>query len=209
MMTLLRRIALGLLLVMLVLASVTATMIARGEGAMRQSDRAFDAGQVREAIAFARRAAVAYVPAAPHVGAAYARLGAIAKGAEAAGHFQIAREAWEGVRAAALETRHAWQPHPEELHRANENLARIMASEAPSVSGGRTRVFELLAADPSPRAPLVGLLLLGFALEISGTAIFALRALTPDGRLVPAKARLAGVLTLLGVACWTIAASQA
>ena len=56
----------------------------QARAAMLESDAAFNAGEIRPATAHARRAATLYVPGAPHVDQAYARLFAIARGAEAA-----------------------------------------------------------------------------------------------------------------------------
>src|SRR5688572_14250308 len=104
----LRRIALGLLAVVLTLAAVTAKVLADGERHMRASEEAFDSGKLREAIISARRAATLYAPGAPHVDAAYGRLAAVAVGAEAAGQIDVARQSWEAIRSAALESRHVW-----------------------------------------------------------------------------------------------------
>jgi hypothetical protein len=52
-------------------------------------------------------------------------------------------------------------------------------------------------------------LLLGFALAVAGLVVTVLRGVGKDGRLVPAHARLGFALTLIGAACWTIAAWKA
>jgi hypothetical protein len=145
------------------------------------------------------------------VRAAHDRLRAIAVGAEASGHPDVAREAWEASRAALLEIRHAWQPHAELLGRANENLARLLAgsttehASAPS----REQLGAALAERSAPRTAIVVLLLSGFVLAMAGVAFLALGALTPAGGLRPGRARVAALLTVLGVACWTIAVHQA
>jgi hypothetical protein len=209
--TWLRRLAFAALLGVVVFASVTASTLARGEVALAASDAAFDAGRLRDAVVHARRAAVAYVPGAPHVRAAYARLHAIAIGAESSGHPAVAREAWEAMRAAALESRHVVQPHEEDLRRANEHLARLLANDgvATDAGKGRERLAELLARDTAPRAARVALLVLGFVLAIAGLGALAWKGVTREGRLVPSRARAALVLTVLGVACWTIAVYRA
>src|SRR5262249_15027502 len=121
----LRRIALGMLFAVLLFAALTARIISDGEAALAKSDAAFDKGDLRDAILYARRAAVLYAPGAPHVSAAYARLKAVALGAEQTGQFEIARQAWGATRGAALETRHFVTPRELDLQRANASLARL------------------------------------------------------------------------------------
>src|SRR5690242_19018897 len=123
----LRRAALGLLLAVLLLATLTGRMVIEGEAALRTSDAAFDRDDLAEAMLHARRVAILYAPGAPHVAAAFARLRAIALGAEALGDINMARRAWGAVRGAALETRHLTVPHQAELDLVNQNLARLRA----------------------------------------------------------------------------------
>lgn len=124
----LRGIALSWMLAVLALGALTARAVSDGEAQMTKSDRAFNQGDLGAALEHARRAAVAYAPGAPHVAAAYARLMAIAVGAEAQGNRALTLRAWRDVRGAALETRHVWTPHRHELERANRNLARLEAA---------------------------------------------------------------------------------
>lgn len=208
--TWLRRLAFAALLAVLVFASVTASTLARGEAALARSDEAFDVGRLRDSIVFARQAAVAYVPGAPHVRAGYARLRAIAIGAEATGHPAIAREAWEAVRAAVLESRHATGTHEDELRRANEQLSRLLADErGQSDPKARARLAEALSADGAPRAPRIVLLVIGFLLAIAGLSTFAWSGIGRSGVVVPSRARIAAFMTLVGVACWTLAIYKA
>lgn len=127
----LRGIALGLMLAVLALAVVTARAVSNGEAELKKSDVAFDQGRLTAALEHARRAAVDYAPGAPHVARAYARMIAIAVGAEARGKHQLALAAWRAVRGAALETRHLWIPRRRELERANRSLARLEAMPPP------------------------------------------------------------------------------
>ncbi len=121
----LRSVAVGLLLVVLGVAALTARAVREGERQMRESDAAFNRADLTSAVLHARAAAVMYAPGAPHVRRGYERLLAIAVGAEAAGQKRTAESAWRSVRGAALETRHVWVPHRAELARADENLARL------------------------------------------------------------------------------------
>jgi hypothetical protein len=204
-----------LLLGLLAFALLTWRVVRDGEAQMRESDRAFDAGDLRAATLHARRAAVLYAPGAPHVGEAYQRLVAIAVGSEAVGHPEMAVLAWGAVRGAALETRHVFVPHQAELERANQSLARLEAlapsplTPRASPERIRERALRELERDDAPRAPWVIALVAGFALAFLGLGVTALYGVGKDGTLAVSQAKLGLVLTLLGAACWTIAAWKA
>ncbi len=217
----LRRVALGLLLLLVFQAAITARLVLEGERALAASDRAFDQGDVRTATLQARAAAIAYVPGAPHVDAAYERLIAIATGAEATGDRELAAAAWRAVRAAGNETRHLWVGRAAEVARANQNLARLEAltTEAPADLGAETAAERLarleaeasgvLAQEATPRAPWLVVLSVAFALAIGGCLVVATRGVAPDGTLVPAGLRWGVVVFVIGAACWTVAAVAA
>jgi len=217
----LRRFALALVLSLLFAAVLTARLVIDGERALAASERAFDQGDVRTATLHARSAALAYAPGAPHVDAAYARLIAIATGAEAAGDRDVAAVAWRAVRAAGVETRHLWTGRAAEVARANQNLARLEAlgTEPPSVAaavpvGERLAHLEsaaavLLEREATPRAPWLVVLILAFALAIGGCVVVVARGVAPDGTLVPSGLRWGLVVFAIGAACWTLAALAA
>jgi hypothetical protein len=209
----LRRIALALMLVLLGLAVLTARVVYDGEREMRLSDEAFNRGDVHTATLYARRAAVLYAPGAPHVGPAYARLIAIAEGAEAAGDRVIATRAWGAVRGAALETRHLWAVRSAELERANQNLARLESSAGPSRSAEPGKALQealsRLHRHDAPRAPWVAVLVVGFVLAAVGLGLVGWRGISADGRIVLQNAKLGLLLAIVGAACWTIAAYRA
>jgi len=210
----LRGIALAMMLFVLAVAVLTARAVIDGNHEMQMSDAAFDRGDLRVAIDHARRAAVLYAPGAPHVAQAYARLDAIALGAEAAGQPETARMAWRAVRGAALETRHVWIPERAELGRANQNLARLEASSSGASSAhaadlARKRALAELQRYAAPAAVWVMLLSLGFLLSLGGLSLVALRGVTREGKLVLVQARLGLILSLVGAACWTLAVWRA
>lgn len=202
-----RRAALGLLVACVGFGLLTARAVERGEAAVRESDRAFDQGNVYEAAHHARRAAVNYAPGAPHLRAAYERLRAVAAGAEAAGDRETARFAWTAVRSAVLETRHVALPFPEELAAANRALARLeVQDDTPLSRRERLRQIKVaerdLAQAADARTGWIALLGLGFAATVLGLIGFTLGGTEPSaGRL--RVARLSGVITLLGAVCWT------
>jgi hypothetical protein len=207
----LRRLAVALLLALLAAAVLVARVIGDGEEQMRQSDAAFDRGDVRSAAQHARRAAVLYVPGAPHVDAAYARLLAIAAGAEAAGQRETAQVAWRAMRGAALETRHLFIPRAALLEQANKNLARLSGSEvAPAAPGpAATRARRGLERDHAPVGSWVIVWIVGFALAASGFVAMALGGVSREGAVSAWRARAGIAISLLGVACWTLAVLRA
>jgi hypothetical protein len=209
----LRRVALGLTVTLLALAVLTARVVYDGERELRLSDAAFDRGDVRAATVHARRAAALYVPGAPHIGPAYARLTAIAVGAEAAGDQVVAKRAWGAVRGAALETRHLWVVRSSELDEANRNLARLESladrASGPGAARAMQEALGRLRQDDAPRTPWVAALVLGFLLAAVGLALVGWRGVTADGQIVLGNAKLGLVLAVIGAACWTLAAYRA
>jgi hypothetical protein len=203
----LRRVAFALLLAVLMLGVLTARMVKEGEAALSKSDAAFDRGDLREAILFARRAAGLYAPGAPHVTAAFARLRAVAVGAEAAGDGEVARQAWGAIRGAALETRHVTAPHQAELERANSALARLQTTGAAPAE--RTAALARLERDDAPRAPWVGVLGAGFGLFLTGLVVLVARGVSRSGKPSWPAVWVAVALSLAGLLVWTLAVYRA
>jgi hypothetical protein len=97
-----------------------------GNEALHRSDQAFDSGELENATRFARQAATWYLPKAPHVEAAYARLRAIAVGAEATGDTHNALRAWGSLRGALIETAHPWDYRGEAMAEASRGVVRLL-----------------------------------------------------------------------------------
>jgi len=193
---------------------MTYRAVSDGAEALAASDAAFNRGDLANSVLYARRAAVAYAPGAPHTRAALARLRAIAVGSEGAGDIANARLAWGAIRSSALETRHLTTPYAVELEEANRALARLaVPSSALSDVDARTRAErrarELLATVPGPSAGGGLLLLLGFLLSSAGLLCVATRGITREGRPMRAGLGLGFTLFAIGAACWTWAAFQA
>lgn len=193
-----------LLLAVLGVGLLTWRAVSDGEQAMAASDAAFNQGDLRTALVHARRGATAYAPGAPHVARAYARLQAVAIGAEARGDLEIAQEAWRAVRSAALETRSVTQPHAEELERANRALARL-ATRGKEDPEERKVVLAELEASQGPRARWILVLGLGFLLSTVGLAWIGVRGVDVRGAVVRRQLAVGGGLALAGAVCWTIA----
>jgi hypothetical protein len=117
------------LLVLALLAVVSgAFLTVRGKAALKKSDHAFHQGDMRQSIAYARQSALAYVPGAEHVGAAYSRLEAIARGAESEGDEALARVAWDTLRVVVVQTEYLGRPPSPALDLAEKNLKRLRAA---------------------------------------------------------------------------------
>ncbi|HTM44896.1 MAG TPA: hypothetical protein VL137_08075 [Polyangiaceae bacterium] len=212
---LLRPLMVGLLLITLALSVLTVSVVVEGERALAASDRAFNAGRLDDALAFAERAATLYAPGAPHRRAAYERLAAIAVGSESKGDSVTALRAWRAVRGAVLETRHLWLVEPQWLALANEHLARLEAQQMQSAlspserKAAQDQTLALLSRDESPRAGWVVVLGLGFVLTAFGLIWGISAGVTPQGS--PIWVRLWGpaAVAVLGLLCWTFAVFRA
>lgn len=187
----------------------TARAVLDGEREIAASDVAFDANELHGAIQHARRAASAYAPGAPHVERGYARLLAIARGAEASGQPEIATLAYQAQRAAVLESASVVQPFPERLDEANRNLARLAAMKAgpePERAAVAKRLFEAAEQRSPDRFPFGALLPAGLLLAAIGVAWFARSALAPGGQISWLRGRWAILSFALGAALWALGA---
>lgn len=119
-----------------------------GTEALRCSDQAFDAGDLEKATRCAREAASWYLPTAPHVEAAYARLRAIAVGAEATGDVRNALRAWAALRGALVETAHPWDHRERVMSDANNGVVRLLLRQQKQGDGR-------YASSANEEAPLV------------------------------------------------------
>ena len=208
-----RRASFLLTLLVVALGAMTFRVVRDGETALTESDAAFHRGDLSNAVLYARRAAIAYAPGAPHTRAALKRLRAVAVGSEGVGDVASARLAWGAIRAAAVETRSFTEPYASERAEADQALARLASlpvnadaeAQARSVARARAALEEL--PGPSPFAS--ALLVLGLVTAAVGLGLVAARGLTREGRVVPRGFVVGAVVFALGVACWTFAAYRA
>ncbi|MET0792559.1 MAG: hypothetical protein ABW061_13645 [Polyangiaceae bacterium] len=200
-------------MVVLGLAVFSARVVIEGQSELAASDAAFDRGDLGQALDHARRSATLYAPGAPHVERAYARLNAIAQGAEAASQPKVAFLAWQAMRSAALESRHVFLPRDAELERANQNLARLETLARDRDDSQRTtdqaRALIRLSADDAPAPAWIAVLGLGFALALAGLGLFAFHGVDRAGKVTLGRARWGLLLFAIGAACWTVAAYRA
>jgi hypothetical protein len=188
-------------------AVYTARVVSRGNAALSASDAAFDRGDLEAAILEARIAALAYAPGAPHVAAAYERLTAVARGAEAEGRYTVARTAWGAVERAGLETSHWFDTHAEVRKDAREGLARLDALERqarPSASS-QDPARPLAAIARSSTTPGIALLALSFVLLVAGFGWCARRGIGRGGSTNRRELLLGLAIALSGAACWVVA----
>lgn len=209
----LKRLAWLTFMVVLGCAAFSARVIVEGQAELGASDAAFDRGELGSALDHARRSATLYAPGAPHVDRAFARLNAIALGAEASGQPKVAFLAWQAMRAAALESRHVLLVHEAELELANQNLARLEALERNQGESERLKnqaqALTRLSTDDAPAPGWIAVLGLGFSLALLGLALFAFQGVDRAGKVSFGRARLGLVLFVIGAACWTVAAYRA
>lgn len=135
-----------------------------------------------------------YLPFAPHVDEAYAKLRTLTKSEDPA--VQLA--AWRSIRSAARATRSLWQPHAADLAEADAQIAKLSAA-APG--GGKLDGDKLawhqerLARDVRPSLAAAILAGVGILLWVVGAFVLARRgafAVGPTGVVV------------LGLALWFV-----
>lgn len=206
----LRRLLGGLLFVVVAAAFAATRAVTAGEQQLLETDAAIRRQDWAEATARARTAASWYVPGAPHVPAAYARLLHVARTAEANNDREAALFAWRAMRSAAEQTAWLAQPHSHELALANRAIARLtseasrpMLSPDESAAQADRRMQALLARRDAPRTGAVALVVAGLWCSAVGLGWLALRGVTPEGRWDWPQARLPAAVGLLGLALYT------
>jgi hypothetical protein len=151
----------------------------------------------RQALADGRYETAArwYLPFAPHVDEAYAKLRTLTKSEDPA----VALAAWRSIRAAARATRSLWQPHADDLAEADAQIAKLsaVAPGGGKLDGGEPLAWheERLARDVRPSLAAAILAGLGIALWVAGAFVLARRgtfAVGPTGVIV------------LGLAVWFV-----
>jgi hypothetical protein len=200
-----RLVAIALLVVAAIAGVATWRQVGYGARAAAASDAALAASDLTEAIARARDAAEAVAPGSPYPSQGYARLEAIARGAESRADERTAVAAWGAMRSAATATAGPFVATDAWRALADDGLARAGARPPPGsaeihASEAAIRA-ELARADPP--ATLALLLLAAGAL-----AFFAGGArLAWVGRDLAAikRERVALAATAAGLAIYVIA----
>lgn len=165
-----------------VMAVIGLRAVVSGRRALADGDDWMLRGKPAEAIHSYEAAARWYVPLAPHVDAAYAKLRALATGPNAL-------LAWRAIRSAARATRSLWQPHAADLAEADAQIAKLEAGATPEPwFAGR------LAEDPRPSIAMAALAALGILLALGGAAVVVFRRWSMR----------AGGIIVLGVVLWLV-----
>lgn len=197
-----------------VLVVATTYELRTGAQAIDECDAALVRGDRTMAIARARAAAEAVVPASPYPSRGYHRLESIAREAEARGDDEISSSAWAAMRAAALSTRGFGVRTAEWLDLANAGIARVGSAAwgAPDAAKLKTDVrpteqaiLESLHRQEPPTTTTFLLLAAGAAAFFGGVARIAWRAgarepLSWRAARWPASAAAIG-LVLYALAC--------
>lgn len=198
------------LLVVLATAALTLRMIIGGETEFAASTEALIAGDVRSAIRSAQTSAEYYAPGAPHVDAAYTRLLAIGREAEARKLDEEALLAFGAVRSACLSTRWIALANAQAFEEANRSIASLQA-RAPPPPGLTSDPPAQLAKEavarfstqPANRLPIHLSLAGAFASMVAGLSMI-LRATSATGQVNWRRGKLGALLGIAGVAAWLI-----
>jgi len=165
--------ALGIALLVAVLAVAWAGRVAEGRRSLAEADAAVARGDTFDAIMASRAAAEARCPTCTAPDEGYRRLEAIARDAEARGDDATAFAAWRAVRAALLATSAA-STSSERRTRAEAAIARfghridaaaVAAGSPPTVAAEEPRLAAALATRDVPSAT-------AFAVVAAGALVF-------------------------------------
>ncbi|UJR81815.1 hypothetical protein [Sandaracinus amylolyticus] len=171
-----RRIARAVAIAGVLLLVLAVRVVTASRAELVEADRLRERGDVDASVAHYRRAARWYAPGNPYSTDALDRLAEIAQSAEAARDPDLALAAWRSVRGAILGARSFYVPHQERLERADEHIATLMAAMRPPPVDAGRSEAERRAAH----------------LELL--------------REVPRPSPFWGLVALLGLATWIVAA---
>lgn len=188
------------------IAALAVRLVGEGRDALAQGDAAAAEGRIGDAIAGWETAARRYLPLAPHVDDAYARLTSLA-GRE----HRHALSAWRAVRSAALATRHLWTPHADELAAANAAIAELAsrdpegaAAAGPDAAARKQLHTERLAGDRRAGTGALLLAIAGIACWLAGIGLVIRRGFDPAGQLARRPALTGAAVSVLGLAAWAL-----
>jgi hypothetical protein len=186
--------------VALVVVSLVAVLTARemsvGQRRVRAADEAAERSDWWEAVANARAAAEALVPGSPWPERGRLRLEAIGHDAEARGDDAIAMLAYSALRSAALATRAPGTHSDRWRAKAEEGLVRVASSQR-SVGTPRTDAESMLQALRSTEPPAtfrMALLAAAAAALLGGLARLSLVPRPRQARVAQAIAAVGGAL---------------
>lgn len=190
------------LAVLLLVMSARALFEARAQAA--QANAALAAGDVDLAIVRLRSSARWYGPGNFYATRSLSRLEKVAERAERAGEHARALMAYRSLHAAIQATRSFYTPHQDQLVRADQRIAALMAREpAAPIEGARSEAqrkadYLALLSPDDPSVSGVLLALVGFATWVGSAAIFLSWGVDAEGRILRSVARRSVLCLLLG-----------
>jgi hypothetical protein len=200
-----RRIVVIAAVVLALFGALAIRVVLEGRSALAAGDDWVSRGKPAEAIRAFEASARWYLPLAPHVDEAYARLRELTKSTEP----QVSLRAWRAIRSAARATRALWTPHSEDLAAADAAIAKLAANDpqgAPvendSPAAREAWHQARLSRDPRPSIGAALVAGLGIALWIGGAVVLARRGLTAAGGIVRRPALIGGIMIVVGLVCW-------
>ena len=189
-----------------------AHILDQGEMELKSAEALANAGEFDEAIVHARQSASWFVPGAPHVASAYARLADIASICEGRGDTKTALFAWHAVRTATISSRWAEITHERELAVADASIARLSSKQPVALGaadrdpeGIQRKLHEILSRNDRPRVPWIAALLGGFVCMIVGLVSTAWRGYSPGGKPVHLRQVPGLIIAAIGLLAWVLA----
>ena len=201
-----KRAILVLAIVVAAAGALAIRVVTEGRAALADGDAWMQRGRPADAIRAYETAARWYLPLAPHVDDAYAKLRTLAESrpAGAAGDGAIQLAAWRAIRSAARSTRWLTTPHADDLAAADAAIARISASVPQAGTADVAWHAARLAHDGRPGIGLALLASAGILLWLGGAFVLVRRGITSTGTLVRRVAAPAGLAMIAGLACWAV-----
>lgn len=201
-------------IVLAALGALAIRVVAEGRSAVDAGDAAAAAGRKLDAIDLYETAARWYLPIAPHVDDAYARLRKLGSSEDDPA---VALAAWRAIRSSARATRGLWTPHADDLAAADVAIARLAAKDPASGRISDNKANENSQEDASSREawhrdrlgrdvrPALGTAViagLGIVLWLVGALVLVRRGLDPAGRWIRRPALISGAAIVLGLVLW-------
>jgi hypothetical protein len=200
-----RRIVVIAAVVLALFGALALRVVLEGRSALATGDDWLSRGKTADATRAFEASARWYLPLAPHVDEAYARLRDLTKSTDP----HVALRAWRAIRSAARATRSLWTPHSDDLAAADAAIAKLAANDpqAAPVENDSAAAREAwhqarLARDPRPSLGAALLAGLGIVLWIGGAVVLARRGITAAGQLVRRPALIGGIMIVVGLVCW-------
>ena len=174
--------------VLVAIAVISLRVVLGGRSALGDGDDWMLRGKPDQAIRSYEAAARWYLPLAPHVADAYAKLRALADDSP------TGLLAWRAIRSAARATRTLWQPHADDLAAADAAIARLEAHDGSTSAISQREGWQFAELSLDVRAN-------GFATILAGLGILVV---VVGGVLLARHHRFAAAIVAAGTVCWLV-----